>query len=111
MDKPDVHQAGAGPAVLTHEAKRPPLVKRPIQEIAAIAREAGRTAFGNAEIAERLWMEARHIWIGEAFPNGLDLTDDEFDVVIVRAADAFEEGIDDYLDRPLAAQIAPGVRP
>lgn len=75
-----------------------PLVKRPIAEIVRIANEAGCRAAGNAELIQSAFFDMRFEWIGKAFPEGFGLSDDQFDDIVSRACDAFDEGIDDYRD-------------
>ncbi|CAE6862173.1 hypothetical protein R69658_07674 [Paraburkholderia aspalathi] len=77
--------------------KAVPLLKRPIDEIVTIAREAGRRTFDNVDTIEAVWFDARSRWLNENLPNALGLTDDEFDTVMVRAADAFKQGFDEYI--------------
>jgi hypothetical protein len=74
-----------------------PLVKRPIEEIIAVARDAGRKAFVTRETVEAAFMDARFQWIGTAFPKGEGVPDDQFDDIVEKACDAFEAGVEDYL--------------
>ncbi|MFT4504609.1 hypothetical protein [Caballeronia sp. 15711] len=74
-----------------------PLVKRPIEEILTVSRAAGRKAFATRETVEAAWMQARHQWIGAAFPTGEGISEDQFGDIVAKACDAFEEGVDEYI--------------
>lgn len=79
------------------KAEMVPLVKRPIEEILAVSRTAGRKAFATRETVEAAWMQARFQWIGDALPKGEGISDSQFDDIVAKACDAFEEGVDEYL--------------
>jgi hypothetical protein len=72
------------------------LVKQPINEIARMAREAGRKAFTDINTVRSVCEDVRVDWISKQFPNALGLSDDDFDIVIEQARRAFEEGVDEY---------------
>ena len=79
-----------------------PLIKRPIAEIVRIANEAGRNAAANAELVQSASREMRFEWIGQAFPQGFGMSDDQFNGIVTQASNAFDKGIDEYCDSLVA---------
>lgn len=73
------------------------LVTLPIEEVKRIARDAGRKAFMDKQVIERLYVDVRFDWVGRMFPSSLGIMDDDaFDKVISEAVVAFEAGVEDY---------------
>lgn len=75
-----------------------PLIKRPIEEILATARAAGRTAFTTRETLDSVWEEINFAWLAKAMPVApVGMSDDDFNSLTDKATAAFEEGVEDYL--------------
>jgi hypothetical protein len=73
------------------------LITLPIEEVKRIARDAGRKAFMDKMVIERVYADVRFDWIGRMFPSSLGIMDDDaFDEVISEAVVAFEAGVEDY---------------
>lgn len=76
-----------------------PLIKRPVEEILATARAAGRNAFVTKAVVEAHWDAVSLAWIDETMPNSLGVMDDDaFGNLMEKVATAFGEGVDDYLN-------------
>jgi hypothetical protein len=73
------------------------LITLPIEEVKRVAREAGRKAFKDKLVIERVYADVRFEWVGRMFPSSLGIMDDDaFDEVISEAVIAFEAGVEDY---------------
>jgi hypothetical protein len=75
-----------------------PLIKRPVEEILAAARDAGREAFVTRKVIEDHCDAVSTDWINSTIPSSLGvMDDDEFGEFISRVINAFDEGVLEYL--------------
>lgn len=89
------------------EAAILPLEKRPIVEIVQIATEAGRVAFTRKETIDNVWQAVRNEWLTRMLAGGHGMPDDDFNLVMEKASDAFEEGVDEYVSDLLFGRAPP----
>ncbi|WP_213768982.1 hypothetical protein [Caballeronia sp. dw_19] len=75
-----------------------PLIKRPLEEILAAARAAGRQAFTQRETLDSAWQDAAFVWIDKTLPDNQGMPDEYVNSLLQKAKSAFEQGVEEYLD-------------